>query len=153
MLQLKYCRFIIAVFVSFVLLQTQGRAQDKPLKKINWGMTALSAAMWIPWLAKEAKIYQKNGLDVEIVLLRGSGQVSADYVLDPNAPPPAERTGVMQLGTVRSSRHSTVKGEDFGPGRTDARPHCGRAVSDFQVARSDESHMFLSPFRSRSAIH
>ena len=39
-------------------------------------MTALSAAMWIPWLAKEAKIYEKNGLDVEIVLLRGSGQSS-----------------------------------------------------------------------------
>ena len=75
-LKLKYCRFIIAVFVSFVVLQTQGRAQEKPLKKINWGMTALSAAMWIPWLAKEAKIYQKNGLDVEIVLLRGSGQSS-----------------------------------------------------------------------------
>ena len=49
-------------------------AQNKPLKKINWGMTALSAAMWIPWIAKDAKIYEKNGLDVEIVLLRGSGQ-------------------------------------------------------------------------------
>ena len=46
------------------------------MKKINWGMTALSAAMWIPWLAKDAKIYEKNGLDVEIVLLRGSGQSS-----------------------------------------------------------------------------
>jgi len=57
-------------------LANTGRAQEKPLKKINWGMTALSAAMWIPWLAKEAKIYQKNGLDVEIVLLRGSGQSS-----------------------------------------------------------------------------
>jgi len=76
MLKLKYCRFIIVVLVCFVLSQTQGRAQEKPLKKINWGMTALSAAMWIPWLAKEAKIYQKNGLDVEIVLLRGSGQSS-----------------------------------------------------------------------------
>ena len=54
----------------------QSLAQDRPLKKINWGMTALSAAMWIPWLAKDAKIYQKNGLDVEIVLLRGSGQSS-----------------------------------------------------------------------------
>ena len=76
MLKLKYCRFIIVVLVSFVLSQTQGRAQEKPLKKINWGMTALSAAMWIPWIAKDAKIYEKNGLDVEIVLLRGSGQSS-----------------------------------------------------------------------------
>ena len=39
-------------------------------------MTALSAAMWIPWIAKDAKIYERNGLDVEIVLLRGSGQSS-----------------------------------------------------------------------------
>jgi NitT/TauT family transport system substrate-binding protein len=51
-------------------------AQDRPLKKINWGVTSLSAAMWIPWFAKEAKIYQKNGLDVETILLRGSGQTS-----------------------------------------------------------------------------
>ena len=51
-------------------------AQNRPLKKVVWGQTALSAAMWIPWLAKEAKIYERNGLDVEIVLLRGSGQSS-----------------------------------------------------------------------------
>ena len=73
---LRYCRFIIAAFVCFALAQTPGFAQDKPLRKINWGMTALSAAMWIPWIAKDAKIYEKNGLDVEIVLLRGSGQSS-----------------------------------------------------------------------------
>jgi NitT/TauT family transport system substrate-binding protein len=52
-------------------------AQDKPLKKINWGVTSLSASNWIPWLAKEAKIYQKHGLDVELILVRGSGQTSA----------------------------------------------------------------------------
>jgi len=76
MLILKYCRFMVAAFVCFVVLQSPGRAQDKPLKKINWGMTALSAAMWIPWIAKDAKIYERNGLDVDIVLLRGSGQSS-----------------------------------------------------------------------------
>ena len=27
-------------------------------------------------LAKDAKFYEKNGLDVEIILLRGSGQTS-----------------------------------------------------------------------------
>ncbi len=40
-------------------------------------MTSLSAGNWIPWIAKEAKIYEKNGLDVELILLRGSGQTSA----------------------------------------------------------------------------
>ena len=58
-------------------IHSQGLAQDKPLKKINWGVTSLSAGNWIPWIAKEAKIYEKNGLDVELILLRGSGQTSA----------------------------------------------------------------------------
>ena len=61
---------------SFVTAISVASAQDKALKKINWGVTSLSAAMWIPWLAKEAGIYRKNGLDVETILLRGSGQTS-----------------------------------------------------------------------------
>jgi NitT/TauT family transport system substrate-binding protein len=68
--------FIAALIVGFLLLSIPSRAQERPLKKVSWGMTALSASMWIPWLAKDAKIYEKNGLDVEIVLLRGSGQSS-----------------------------------------------------------------------------
>ena len=66
---------IIGMFVV-LLLAGSSRAQDKPLKKIYWGVTSISASNWIPWLAKEAKIYEKNGLDVELVLLRGSGQTS-----------------------------------------------------------------------------
>src|SRR5678815_350297 len=69
----------IASFIAmafWLFASPDSRAQNPPLKKINWGMTALSAAMWIPWIAKDAKIYEKNGLDVEIVLLRGSGQSS-----------------------------------------------------------------------------
>src|ERR1700757_4396973 len=64
-------------FVVWVLaLGANSQAQDRPLKKINWGVTTLAASMWIPWVAKEAKIYEKNGLNVEPVLLRGSGQTS-----------------------------------------------------------------------------
>jgi ABC-type nitrate/sulfonate/bicarbonate transport system substrate-binding protein len=51
-------------------------AQDKQLKKISWGVTSLSASNWIPWIAKDAKIYEKHGLDVELVLVKGSGQTS-----------------------------------------------------------------------------
>ena len=52
------------------------QAQDKALKKISWGVTSISASQWIPWIAKEAGIYEKNGLDVELILLKGSGQTS-----------------------------------------------------------------------------
>jgi ABC-type nitrate/sulfonate/bicarbonate transport system substrate-binding protein len=65
----KSCRFVLAAVAALLLGPMPTWAQERPLKKINWGQTALSAAMWIPWIAKEAKIYEKNGLDVEIVLL------------------------------------------------------------------------------------
>ncbi|MBI2531615.1 MAG: ABC transporter substrate-binding protein [Deltaproteobacteria bacterium] len=67
----------------FVVLLGAGssQAQEKPLKKIYWGVTSISASNWIPWLAKEAKIYEKNGLDVELILLRGSGQTSTAILM------------------------------------------------------------------------
>ncbi|MGH7871873.1 MAG: ABC transporter substrate-binding protein [Candidatus Binatia bacterium] len=56
------------------------QAQDKALKKISWGVTSLSASNWIPWIAKDAKIYEKNGLDVELILVKGSGQTSTSIL-------------------------------------------------------------------------
>jgi ABC-type nitrate/sulfonate/bicarbonate transport system substrate-binding protein len=52
-------------------------AQDTGLKRIIWGQTSISSSQWIPWIAKDAKIYGKYGLDVDIVYLRGgSGDTS-----------------------------------------------------------------------------
>ena len=71
-------RFRVAALSLFLLsIYSTSAAQDRPLKKINWGVTSLSGGNWIPWIAKEAKIYEKHGLDVELILLRGSGQTSA----------------------------------------------------------------------------
>ncbi len=67
--------FSLAIFALAVPERLS--AQDKPLKKINWGVTSLSGGNWIPWIAKEAKLYEKHGLDVQLILLRGSGQTSA----------------------------------------------------------------------------
>lgn len=63
--------------VSLALGASFAPAQEKALKKISWGVTSLSASNWIPWLAKDAKIYEKHGLDVELILVKGSGQTSA----------------------------------------------------------------------------
>jgi NitT/TauT family transport system substrate-binding protein len=67
----------IALLIYVFIFHSQSLAQDKSLKKINWGVTSLSGGNWIPWIAKEAKIYEKHGLDVQLILLRGSGQTSA----------------------------------------------------------------------------
>jgi NitT/TauT family transport system substrate-binding protein len=66
----------VTVLSSLIGLPLFAQAQDKPLKKISWGVTSLSASNWIPWIAKDAKIYEKNGLDVELILVKGSGQTS-----------------------------------------------------------------------------
>ncbi len=50
------------------------QGQEKGLRKFHWGVTSLSASQWIPWIAKEAKLYEKYGMEAELVLLRGSGQ-------------------------------------------------------------------------------
>ncbi len=70
-------RLLIATLLLCAVRIPSLGAQDKALKKINWGVTSLSAGNWIPWIAKEAKIYEKQGLDVQLILLRGSGQTSA----------------------------------------------------------------------------
>jgi NitT/TauT family transport system substrate-binding protein len=78
---MKFWRSGLLLFALVPLvLVGEGGAQDKPLKKIYWGISTLSPTLWIPYLAKEAKIFEKNGLDVEPVLLRGSGQTSQAMV-------------------------------------------------------------------------
>jgi hypothetical protein len=69
-------RIAVLMVIIFAFGVSLAQAQDKSLKKISWGVTSLSASNWIPWIAKDAKIYEKNGLDVELVLVKGSGQTS-----------------------------------------------------------------------------
>jgi NitT/TauT family transport system substrate-binding protein len=66
----------LSLIIGSALFFSTADAQDKPLKKISWGVTSLSASNWIPWIAKDAKIYEKHGLDVDLVLVKGSGQTS-----------------------------------------------------------------------------
>ena len=68
--------FTLSLCVSMPLAGSTGLGQEKPLKKIYWGVSTLSPNLWIPWLAKEAEIFDKHGLDVESILLNGSGRTS-----------------------------------------------------------------------------
>ena len=68
------------MFLGLHVLAAHSSAQDKALRKVYFGVSTLSPNLWIPWLAKEAKLFEKNGLDVETVLLRGSGQTSQAMV-------------------------------------------------------------------------
>lgn len=67
-----------AVLVSSLLffLAPALWAQERALKKIKVGLSAPSPANVIPWIAKEAGIFAKHGLDAELILVQGSGQAS-----------------------------------------------------------------------------
>jgi NitT/TauT family transport system substrate-binding protein len=67
---------LLALVLPLILFTSPGVAQDRPVRKIYWGVSTLSPTLWIPWIAKEAKLFEKNGLDVEAVLLNGSGRTS-----------------------------------------------------------------------------
>ncbi|HEY7165799.1 MAG TPA: ABC transporter substrate-binding protein [Candidatus Binatia bacterium] len=51
-------------------------AQPKPLKKISVGVPSVSVANIIIYVTKEAKLYEKYGLDAQVIAMNGSGIAS-----------------------------------------------------------------------------
>lgn len=62
-----------AMAVFFCTLTQPGFAQSKPLKKIRVGVSAVSMGNIILYVMKEAKLYEKHGLDAEVITMNGSG--------------------------------------------------------------------------------
>lgn len=59
--------------VFFCILTQPGFSQNKPLKKIRVGVSAVSMGNIILYVMKEAKLYEKHGLDAEVITMNGSG--------------------------------------------------------------------------------
>ena len=53
----------------FVFLTTSQGHSAETLQKLRVAYAAITAAFAIPWLAKEAGIFQRHGLDVELVYI------------------------------------------------------------------------------------
>lgn len=70
-------RFVVALLVSAALFAPITLfAQTRSLKKINVGVPAVSMGNIIIFFSKEAKIYEKHGLDAAAVVMSGSGIAS-----------------------------------------------------------------------------
>ena len=70
-------RFLAWLFVGvLVILPGSIHAQTRALKKVNVGVPAISMGNIIIFFTKEAKIYEKHGLDAEAVVMSGSGIAS-----------------------------------------------------------------------------
>jgi NitT/TauT family transport system substrate-binding protein len=68
-------RLVIAaalVFACLVSTQT-GYSQTKPLKKIRVGVPSIGMSNMIIFITKEARLFEKYGLDGEVITMNGSG--------------------------------------------------------------------------------
>lgn len=68
-------KFIVAalfVIVWFAVAQF-GLAQSKPLKKIRVGVPSVGMGNIIIFVTKEGKLFEKYGLDAEVITVMGSG--------------------------------------------------------------------------------
>ncbi|MGH7784535.1 MAG: ABC transporter substrate-binding protein, partial [Candidatus Binatia bacterium] len=70
-------------------------AQSKSLKKISVGVPAISMGNIIIFFAKEAKLFEKHGLDAEVVVVNGSGIASRALVAGSVAISPIATPTVM----------------------------------------------------------
>lgn len=68
--------FPVLLVVNCFVLPSALLAQTRSLKKINVGVPAVSMGNIIIFFTKEAKIYEKHGLDAEAVVMSGSGIAS-----------------------------------------------------------------------------
>lgn len=59
-----------------VLSASSSPAQERNLRKAKVGVPSISTSNVIPWVAKEAGIFAKYGLDVEFVVTKGPGEAS-----------------------------------------------------------------------------
>lgn len=65
--------FALALVVLLFAVTGAGQAQNKPLKKIRVGVPSVGVANIIIFVTKEAKLYEKYGLDAEVITVNGSG--------------------------------------------------------------------------------
>ena len=71
---------LLSIFVGCFFITSSLFAQSKSLKKIHVGVPAVSMGNMIIFFAKEARIFEKHGLDAEVVLMSGSGIASRALV-------------------------------------------------------------------------
>lgn len=68
------CKSVILVaVVMFLAFAGAGQAQNKPLRKVRVGVPSVGVANIIIYIAKEGRLYEKYGLDAEVITVNGSG--------------------------------------------------------------------------------
>ena len=64
---------VFAVTIILVGFAHAGQAQNKPLKKVRVGIPSVGMGNIIPYVTREGRLYEKYGLDPEVITVMGSG--------------------------------------------------------------------------------
>ena len=64
---------VFAVTIIVVGFAHAGQAQNKPLKKVRVGIPSVGMGNIIPYVTREGRLYEKYGLDPEVITVMGSG--------------------------------------------------------------------------------
>lgn len=63
----KFPLLLLVLFVFFACASSAAAAESPPPRKIRMAFTSLSGSMATPWVAREAGIFNKHGLEVETI--------------------------------------------------------------------------------------
>jgi len=74
------CLFTLLLLGSFLFSTPPVFSQSRNLKKIQVGVPAVSMGNIIIFFTKEAKLFEKHGLDADVVVVNGSGIASRALV-------------------------------------------------------------------------
>lgn len=88
---MKVCRRV-AIFVVWLFLAGSARVEGQELKRIKIGYPATSYNQIHIWVAKEAGLFKKYGLDADLVFFRG-GQLATQALVAGDPP-------IVNIGTV-----------------------------------------------------
>jgi NitT/TauT family transport system substrate-binding protein len=64
---------LISLFISILVFASSGFSQNKPLKKIRVGVPSIGMSNMIIFITKEGRLFEKYGLDAEVITMNGSG--------------------------------------------------------------------------------
>ncbi len=81
--------------VAYCLLPVASQAADAPLKKLRFVQSGHTSSSWPIYVGQQKKMFERNGLDLEVILIRGSpnlvravisdtvpmGRINPDYVV------------------------------------------------------------------------
>ena len=129
-------RLVLGIALGLFLVAANLCAQSRTLRKVQVGVPAISMGNIIIYFAKDAKIYEKYGLDVDAIAVAGSGiaskaLISGSVLISPIATPTVMTAvlagsdmvilahtmpGVIQSLVVRSDikRDEDLKGKTVG---------------------------------------